>query len=150
MYERLLLPYDGSNEGRRGVEHGIELAAALGATVHALYVAKLPDAPRALYYDEDEDELIERFRDHGEELTAEVAEMAEAAGVDCVTAVTFDSPAAGIVEYAEEEGMDAIVMGSAYTGALRALLGNTTDKVVRSATVPVITHRIRQHEPDGD
>jgi len=53
MYRTILLPYDGSNEGERGVEHGIELAAALGATVHALYVADLPGAPRALYYDDD-------------------------------------------------------------------------------------------------
>jgi len=40
-------------------------------------------------------------------------------------------------------------MGSAYRGALRVLLGGTTDKVVRTATVPVVTKRIEMQEaPD--
>jgi nucleotide-binding universal stress UspA family protein len=42
--------------------------------------------------------------------------------------------------------MDAIVMGSAYQGTLGSLLGNTTDKVVRTSTVPVITQRMRVDE----
>ncbi len=146
MYDSLLLPYDGSNEAKRGVEHGIELAASLGATVHALYVADLPDSPRTVYYTDDEDELHEQYEAHGEQLTTEVCEMAEASGVDCTTAIRFGSPAAEIVDYAEEEGVGAIVMGSAYGGALRALLGSTTDKVVRTATVPVVTHRIQRVE----
>lgn len=146
MYETILLPYDGSNEARRGVEHGIELAAALGATVHALYVADVPGAPRTVYYTDDEDELHEKYRRHGEELTDEVCEMAAEAGVECETAVRSGSPSGQIVEYAEEEGVDAIVMGSAYGGAFRALLGSTTDRVVRTATVPVITSRIEMQE----
>ena len=48
MYDTILVPYDGSDEGRKGAVHGIELAAALGADIHALYVIDLPGAPRAL------------------------------------------------------------------------------------------------------
>jgi len=146
MYDAILLPYDGSNESKRGIEHGIELASSLGATVHALYVADLPGAPRTVYYTDDEDELHEDYQAHGEELTAEVCEMAESAGLECVAAVKFGNPAREIVDYADEEGVDAIVMGSAYGGAFRALLGSTTDRVVRTATVPVITHRIQRVE----
>lgn len=146
MYETILLPYDGSNEAQRGIEHGIELAAALGARVHALYVVDLPGAPRTVYYTDDDDELRERYRDHGEELTAEVCEVADDAGVACETAIRFGAPSDEIVDYAETEGIDAIVMGSAYGGAFRAILGSTTDRVVRTATVPVITHRIEMQE----
>jgi nucleotide-binding universal stress UspA family protein len=146
MYETILLPYDGSNEARRGAEHGVELAAALDATVHTLYVVDLPGAPRTVYYTDDDDELREEYETHGRELTAEVCAMAEDAGVDCVTALRFGRPSREIVDYAEAEGVDAIVMGSAYGGRFRALLGGTTDRVVRTATVPVLTHRIRMQE----
>jgi nucleotide-binding universal stress UspA family protein len=42
--------------------------------------------------------------------------------------------------------MDAIVMGSAYRGKLGNLLGGTTDKVVRTATVPVVTQRMQMDD----
>lgn len=146
MYDTILLPYDGSNEARRGVKHGLELAASMGATVHGLYVADMPGAPRTVYYTDDDDELHEEYEQHGEQLTTELCEMAADAGVECVPAITFGSPSTEIVDYAEEENVDLIVMGSAYGGAFRAILGSTTDRVVRTATVPVLTHRIEMQE----
>jgi len=146
MYDHILLPYDGSKEARKGAEHGIELAAAVGATVHALYVIDLPGAPRALALRDDEEEMREEYREYGEEVTAEVCEMAADAGVVCETAIKSGAPAEEIVGYAEDEGVDAIVIGSAYRGKFRALLGSTADKVVRTSRVPVITTRMEMNE----
>jgi nucleotide-binding universal stress UspA family protein len=142
MYEKILIPFDGSKEAKKGAEEGIELAAALGATVHALYVIDLPGAPRTVYLRDDEEELREEYRTYGEDVTSEVCEMAEAAGLDCVSAIRTGKPAEDIVEYAEDEEMDAIVLGSAYKGKFRALLGSTAENVVRTSTVPVITTRM--------
>jgi nucleotide-binding universal stress UspA family protein len=146
MYQNILIPYDGSKEARKGAKHGIELAAALGSTVHALYVIDLPGAPRTIYIRDDEDEMREEYRKYGEEVTAEICEMAEEQGVDCVAAIRTGKPSEDIVEYAEEEGMDAIVIGSAYQGKFKALLGSTADKVVRTSKVPVVTTRMRFDE----
>ncbi|MFB6218582.1 MAG: universal stress protein [Halobacteriaceae archaeon] len=142
MYDSILIPFDGSDEGQRGAEHGIGLADALGATVHALYVIDLPGAPRTVYVRDDEEALREEYREYGGEVTADVCEMAADAGLDCVTAIRSGAPAEEIVDYAEEEGIDAIVMGTAYRGKLGALLGGTTDKVVNASTVPVVSHRM--------
>lgn len=141
MYDTILIPYDGSNEARRGAEHGIELAAALGASVHALYVIDLPGAPRTVYVRDDEEEIREEYRSYGEEVTGDVCDMAADAGVECTAAIKSGAPAEEIVDYAEDEGMDAIVLGSAYQGRFRAVLGGTSDKVVRTAPVPVIVTR---------
>ncbi|MFB6309932.1 MAG: universal stress protein [Salinirussus sp.] len=141
MYNTILIPFDGSDEARRGAEHGIELAAALGASVHALYVIDLPGAPRTVHVWDDEEEMRQEYRDYGEEITAELCEMAADADLDCTTAIRTGSPGEEIVEYAEEEGVDAIVIGSAYQGRFRAVLGGTSDKVVRTSPVPVITTR---------
>ncbi|MFA1611712.1 universal stress protein [Halobellus rubicundus] len=146
MYDQILIPYDGSNEARKGAEHGIELAAALGASVTALYVIDLPGAPRALALRDDEEEMRQRYREYGEEALDEICDVAEEHGVDCDTAFRTGSPSEEIADFADDEGMDAIVMGSAYRGTLGSLLGGTTDKVVRTARVPVITQRMKMEE----
>jgi nucleotide-binding universal stress UspA family protein len=142
MYDNILIPFDGSKEARKGAAHGIDLAAALGSTVHALYVIDLPGAPRTVYLSDDDETLREEYRVYGQKVTDEVCQMAQAADVDCVTAIRTGKPSEDIVEYAEEEGMDAIVLGSAYQGKFKAILGSTSDKVVRTSTVPVITTRM--------
>lgn len=146
MYDTILIPFDGSNEARRGAEHGIELAANLGASVHTLYVIDLPGAPRTVYVRDDEQEMREEYRAYGEEVTQELCEEASDAGVDCTTAIRSGSPGEEIVDYAEEEGMDAIVVGTGYRGKLGSLIGSTAERVVRTATVPVVT--VRQTQDD--
>lgn len=141
MYDTILIPYDGSDEAKKGAEHGLGLAAALGASVHVLYVIDLPGAPRALALRDDEEEMRERYREYADEVLEELSSMAESRGIETVTATRTGSVGEEIVDYAADEGMDAIVMGSAYRGKIGSLIGGTTDKVVKSATVPVITHR---------
>jgi len=146
MYETILIPFDGSDEARKGAEHGIDLAATCGATVHALYVVDLPGAPRTVYLRDDEDEMRERYREYGEEVTTEVCEMASEAGLECVTVLRSGSPGEEIVDYATDAGVSAIVLGTAYRGKFRALLGSTAEKVVRTAEVPVVTVRERMND----
>lgn len=142
MYDTILIPYDGSDEARRGAEHGIELAASLGASVHALYVVDLPGAPRTVYVRDDEEEMREDYREYGQQVTDEICEKAGEVGVDCTTAIKTGSPAERITEYAEEHELDAIVVGTAFQGRFKAILGSTSDKVVRTSRVPVITTRM--------
>lgn len=142
MYEHILVPYDGSDEARRGAEHGIKLAAALDAKVHALYVIDLPGTPRALALRDDEEEMREEYRDYGEEVLANLGKVAEEHGIDYETHFKTGAPSEEIVEFAEDNDMDAIVLGSAFRGKLENLLGGTTDKVVRTSTIPVISQRM--------
>jgi len=146
MYDKILIPYDGSDEAQKGARHGVELAAALDSAIHALYVIDLPGVPRAMALRDDEDEIRERYHEYGEEALEEVASMAAEHGVDCSATIRTGSVSDEIVDYADEVGMDAVVMGSAYRGKLGNILGGTADRVVRSATVPVITQRMRVDE----
>ncbi|MFD1514318.1 universal stress protein [Halomarina rubra] len=146
MYQHVLIPYDGSDEGLRGAMHGIELASAVGADVHALYVIDLPGVPRALSLRDDEEQLREEYNAYADKILAQIQEVADDHGVVCETARRSGSVADEITEYAEEEGMDVVVMASAYRGRIGTLLGGTTDKVVRTATVPVLTQRMGYDE----
>ncbi|WP_338737816.1 universal stress protein [Haloplanus salilacus] len=141
MYDSILLPFDGSDEARKGANHGLDLASTCGATVHAMYVVDLPGAPRTVYIRDDEDEMREEYREYGEEVTGDICDRATEMGLDCETVIKSGSPAEEITEYAESEGIEAIVLGSAYRGKFRALLGSTAEKVVRTSEVPVVTVR---------
>ena len=93
------------------------------------------------------EEQLDRAREYGEEVTGEVGEMAEEAGVSFVGATNVGPNVhEKIEEYTEEEGVDLIVMGSGYHGQIGGLLGSTTDKLLRTAEVPVLVVRRTDRE----
>lgn len=144
MYDTILIPTDGSSDARKGAEHGVALAAALGASVHALYVIEEGTNP---WDREPIDDQLDRAREYGEELTAAVAELAADAGVECVEATGVGPRVVEVInDYVEEEDIDAIVMGSGFRGSMGGILGSTTDKVLRTARVPVTV--LRRSEVD--
>jgi nucleotide-binding universal stress UspA family protein len=146
MYDRILIPTDGSNEAKKATEHGIELASTLGATVHTLYVMDLPGAPRALSIRDDEEAIREEYEQYGQQVTSEVCDMAAEADVECIAAIKSGSVHEEIVRYADEEDTDVIVMGTGYQGQFGALLGTIAEKIVRTATVPVISTKMSEAE----
>jgi len=141
MYQTILIPYDGSDEANKGATHGLELAAALDADVCGIYVIDLPGAPRALSIRDDEETMREQYREYGEGVLDDLGDRAADHGIGYSSVIRTGSPSEEIVDYAEAEEMDAIVMGSAYRGKIGGILGGTMDRVVRTATVPVITQR---------
>lgn len=145
MYETILVATDGSTEGRKGVRHAVDLAASLGATLHALYVIEEGGNP---WESESMGEQLEQAREYGEGITDQVGEMAEAAGVPSFVGATSVGPSVHdkINEYVEEEDIDVVVLGSGYHGQLGGLLGSTTDKFLRTAEVPTLV--IRRTEDD--
>lgn len=142
MYEHMLIPYDGSQESKKGATHGIELAAQLSSTVHGLYVIDLPGVPRALALRDDEEKIRADYREYGERELTELGKIATEHGVEFEQHMRTGAPAEEIVDFADQERMDVIVMGAAYRGKLGDLLGSSTDRVVRSSKVPVITTRM--------
>ncbi len=134
MYERILLPTDGSDATRQAIRHAFDLAARDDATLHVLSVVsgdqyRTPDG-RA--------EAIAE----SERAVEAVAARAVGDGLTVVTEVGFGVPHEEILAYADAADVDAIVMGThGRTGFGRAVLGSVTERVVRSATVPVVTVR---------
>jgi Universal stress protein UspA and related nucleotide-binding proteins len=149
MYDEILVPYDGSDEAMKGADDAIQLAAAVGASIRALYVINISGTPRSVYISQDDDELKEDFRSYGREVTTDLCDRASEEGVDCSTVIRSGDVATEIVDYADAEEMDLIMMGSGYKGAIGSLLGGKASKVVRNATVPVTTCRVTQSETPG-
>jgi nucleotide-binding universal stress UspA family protein len=144
MYERILVPTDGSDVSERAVEYAVDLAATYGAEVHALYVVDI-DAVNFGLGTEQVDRIrqgrfgeMDELRERAAEATGSVA-TAAAHGLTVVEEVRVGHPHAVIVDYADTHDVDAIVMGShGRSGIKRALLGSVTERVLRSTHRPVL------------
>lgn len=144
MYERVLLPTDGSNGALVATEHALELAEYVGAPLHALYVV---DTTAGHASDAYAGVAVDALQQQGEEEIERVRQLAEEQGIDATTQVVTGAPPSSIVE-ASEPG-DVIVMGThGRTGLSRYLIGSTTEKVVRTADVPVVTVPLPKEEED--
>jgi len=145
MYDRILLPTDGSRGNSRAVEQAIGLAAQSDARLHVLFVVEdLPYAPEMM-----DGQVEARLREIGEEAISDIRQRADDAGVSVETALEDGTPHQSILEYADEEGMDLIVMGThGRSGLDRYLLGSVTERVVRGADTPVLTVRVDGDEED--
>ena len=142
MYENILLPTDGSEAMETVIEHAVGLAAHHDATLHALYVANTASL-RDLPADSGWETITEALDREGERALAAVRPRAEDRGVDLQTEIREGTPAAEIRRYAETDACDIIVMGTrGRSGVGRLLLGSVAEKVVRSATRPVLTIRV--------
>ncbi len=140
MYDDVLVPTDGSAGMDRVIEHAVDLCETHGATLHGLYVidtASLADLPMESSWEA----VNTALREEGD---SSLEAMERLAGdVDVRTNQVEGSPAQEIVEYAEDEGIDLIVMGThGRSGVDRLLLGSVAERVVRTSPVPVLTVRV--------
>ncbi len=139
MYDRILIPTDGSKASSGALEHAITHALEYDATLYALNVV---DAS-IFAADIETGALIETHKAAGERAVSAVADRAAEAGLESVvTEVIIGRPHREILAYSEEQNIDLIVMGThGRTGLGRYLLGSVTEKVVRLSEVPVLTVR---------
>ncbi|QLG62307.1 universal stress protein [Halorarum salinum] len=139
MYDDVLLPVDGSDGTGAALAHAESLGTTYGATVHVLHVADTNrDSVTTLAAGNTVDVLSEK----GTELVEEVSAALDPA-VSRRTEVLQGDPHDTIVDYANEYGIDLIVMAThGRRGLERFLLGSVTDRVVRTADVPVLTVRL--------
>ncbi|WP_436925914.1 universal stress protein [Halosimplex amylolyticum] len=145
MYEDILVPTDGSDGASRALDEAVDLAAAFDATVHSLYVVDVS----AVGPETGAVDLVESFEQMGEDTTDAAVTRARDAGVDAVGSVATGRPHRSILDYVEENDIDLVVMGThGRTGLERYLLGSVTEKVVRTAEVPVLTVRAGEDETE--
>lgn len=135
MYEKILLPTDGSQEAERAVSHGLDLAEAFDAEVHAIYVIETK-ATYILTVGLDDEEM-EEYREYGEKTVNEIVERAAERGLGGTGTVKAGRISEEIIDYAEENDVDAIVMGKQGQGAIEKYVGGTAEKVMRMSDVPV-------------
>lgn len=153
MYDTILVPTDGSETAENAVDHALDLAERYGAEVHALYVVDV-DAMSLSLGAEQVDRLqqgqygeMEEVKAKADEATGYVADRARERGVRVVEHVAGGQPHSVVAEYAENHGVDLIVIGShGRSGVRRALLGSVTERVLRETHVPVLVVDVQRND----
>ena len=142
LYDRILVPTDGSADGRHAVEHALALAAVHDAAVRALYVVDTASYA-GTGMEASWAGIDDMLRSEAEEAVAEVESLAAAHETSVETAIVEGSPGKAIVAQATEADCDLIVMGTHGRGGIdRLLLGSVAERVVRRSPVPVLTVRL--------
>lgn len=137
MYDRILIPTDGSDHARRAARHGMGLAAAFDAAVDVVNVVDTERIAGPFDAGGVSEQYIERIEDERREFVAEIAALASD-GTSVETDILRGPPADRLVEYATEHDVDLVTMGTrGTTGLERFLLGSVAEAVVRRSPVPV-------------
>jgi len=138
--KHILVPVDFSNGSARAIEQAAMLAQALGADIELLHayqlpVLALPDSSVTVsptYVADLTDRAQRELNRHRDNLLAQ--------GVSATTKLLEGNPADAIVQRAESLPAMMLVLGThGRSGFKRFLLGSTAERVVRTATVPVLT-----------
>ena len=145
MFARIVVGTDGSATAKQAVREAAQLAKQTGA---ALYIVSAFDpVPQGRLRDErlEAPSDIEYTLGPTEDVDATLADAAkdvDDAGVEVRTIARQGEPADAILDVAEEENADLIVVGNkGMTGAKRFLLGSVPNKVSHHAPSSVLIIR---------
>ena len=122
-FRKILVPLDGSEIAEKAIPYARAASRKRESTITLLTV---------IAASEERDHPMEAY-------LAEKAEALESEGVRVSTAVARGEPAKEIVEYADENAMDLIVISShGYSGIKRRIIGSVAQEVLHGTCVPVL------------
>lgn len=142
MYQRILVPVDGSSAAERGLREAIKLAAGTNAKLLLLHVmddyqSLIGIASIACYED-----MMKGLRRHGLDVLARARKAAESASLNAqalLCGVDGKPMEQVIVEQAVQHACGLVVIGThARRGFDRIAMGSVAEGVARTCPVPVL------------
>ena len=146
MYQRILVPIDGSATARRGLNEAMSLARLTGAQLRLIHVVdELSFAVGAESFGAYSGDLIAALREAGQLTLNEACAVVKVAGlpVEGVLRESFQGRVSELVlDEAAQWPADLIVIGThGRRGAKRLFMGSDAEQILRSAPVPVLLVR---------
>ncbi|AKB34734.1 Universal stress protein [Methanosarcina siciliae C2J] len=139
LYRKILLATDDSESARKAADAALELAHLSGAKIYAVYVIDrsiYSSVPEDLEWEE---AMYTRFRELGKEAVSYMEKAAKDTDLQVESVLLEGHPAEEIVNFAEKNGMDLIIIGSLGKSKVeRFLIGSISEKVIRNSKVPVL------------
>ena len=137
MYNKILVPTDGSEFAKKAQKHALFLSKVSGAELIAVSVTE-NNFVNGLPLDDEVYQLNQILKERSEENLKEFDKLNED-DLKITHVIREGSPARVILEVAEDEDVDLIVMGSSgKSGFDRFIMGSVADKVVNSAKCAVL------------
>jgi len=144
--KKVVTPVDFSDNSRLIAESSAYMAGKFGASMHLVFVVQNFEDYSGFFVPQMsmpslEGELVESAEVKMSSFCSEMQEFCESTGVSELDYKVFMGDVAEqIVNYAAEMSSDLIIMGThGYKGLEKIMFGSVADKVVRSASCPVLT-----------
>ena len=155
MYQRILVPIDGSETSKRGLEEAIRLAKLTQGQLRLFHVIdELSFALAMDAYTGYTGDWLKVLRENGKRILDEAKATAQAAGVpaDIQLCDSFTGPVHHMVNAeAASWPADLIVLGThGRRGVGRVVMGSSAEHVLRYAAVPVLLVRAPEAESKGE
>ncbi|MDQ2054166.1 MULTISPECIES: universal stress protein [Halobellus] len=144
MFERILLPTDGTESMDAVVETAADIAGRRDAEVYILYV--IDDRAFLTLQDDMKTDVLVELEGEGEAATDRAATRLHEAGIEVTTAIRQGDPADEILAYADEVDADLITMGTRRGDYTNNLMGSVSQNVVARSAVPVLTTNLAADE----
>jgi len=138
VYERILVPLDGSDRAELALPFAEELAAKLGSEIILLCVSDSAEAEDYAKHEIYLEQITEIARRAARKLLTSPEQK-----VSIRSTITIGLPAQEIVDFAEQVAVSLIIMAThGRTGVSRWALGSVAEKVMRASTRPVLLVRV--------
>ncbi|MBM7662005.1 nucleotide-binding universal stress UspA family protein [Bacillus mesophilus] len=136
MYNKILLAADGSEHSKRAADHAFHIAACSpDSTVVIVYVINSSRAKSDVLSNWNSPDVLGVRK----ERVKEIETIAKNAGVTYVLEMLHGEPGPTIVDYANKQGFDVLVIGSrGLNGLQEFVLGSVSHKVAKRANCPVL------------
>jgi len=141
-----LVAVDGSEPSTEALEHALEVAAQMDASLTVGYAVE----PRVLVEDSGEEapthaqvgdriytENIEVAEERGQDVLDDARDRASDVGIDIEATLLYGDPVESIVEYAEQSEIDGVIVGHRGLSERVEMVGSVAKGLVEKATVPV-------------
>jgi len=145
MYKNILIATDGSEFAGRAINHGLELAKAIGSTVTIATVTEIWSALDMAHKSKvgiqnPINEYEKTVAAVAEKILASAADLAKQTGISCECIHVKDQhPAEGIIATAKDKNCDLIVMAShGRRGIQKVLLGSVASEILTHSKIPVL------------
>ncbi|MGD9942547.1 MAG: universal stress protein [Burkholderiaceae bacterium] len=151
MYQRILVPIDGSPTSSEGMAEAVKLAKLTGGQIRLMHVVdQLSYVAGFEGYGSLTADVIKVMNEAGERVLREAKAQIEGQGIAVDTAL-FDGFSGRVcdhvVQQAKDWNADVIVLGThGRRGIRRLVIGSDAEQIVRNATVPVLLVRPRETE----
>ena len=139
MYERILLPLDGSVLAEQALPHAIAQAERFQAELVLLRVLQ-PVSERLGRYTPAVREVDEAARNLAHQYLERLAAQAQEHGISARVVTLEGRPHKQILQFVKANQVDLIVICTrGHSGFSRWLVGSVADRVIRGADVPVLS-----------
>lgn len=127
MYERILIPTDGSNYSKKAGNEAVQFAKKYGSTIIVTHII-----------DQESTQAYEELEDNARKYLQEIIDIALKEEVNCESMIIYGSPEFDIMTLTRKSEADSIMISTHGKDNTLNLLGKFTENIIEKIDLPII------------